>query len=173
MGSHKPTVRRLAYWVLNLELHASNAAAHTDHRSRLIAHRIRHSDPRGIYVQEIRGLNFHKALERLCLLHYGKKQCLSYEQQMTEYQIELRSISLQIMTTMISFWVFRVRCGKTVGGKPFPHHIAWARHPDIYQQALEGVCVTRLWSLRLLLGEVKRYSKPDLADVTLTRRLSG
>eukprot|EP01043_Picozoa_sp_COSAG02_P101195 COSAG02_NODE_37254_length_444_cov_0.855072_1_plen_147_part_11 len=74
------------------------------------------------------------------------------------------------MTTMISFWVFRVRSGKTVGGKAFPHHTAWARHPSICERALEGVCVARLRSLHVLLREVERHSKPELADVTLARR---
>jgi hypothetical protein len=173
MGAHKPTLRRLIYTVFNLELHASSGSVQHDHVSRKIAHRMRASDPSGIYLQELRGLNFHMALERLALLHYGKSHCLSYQQQMEEYEKELHSASLQVMSAVISMWVFRRRFGKTIGGKPFPFHLAWQRFPHIYNLALEGLCASRLRSLNVLLGEIRRYSKPTLADVILPKRARG
>jgi hypothetical protein len=46
-----------------------------------------------LYWQELRGLNFHLVLERLCLLHYGKSMCLSYPDQVKEYQAELWNVA--------------------------------------------------------------------------------
>lgn len=170
MGSHKPTLRRLIYTVFDLETHARGTSVQNDRVSRKIAHQARASDPTGVYLHEIRGLNFQRTLERLSLLHYGKSKCLSYMRQMAEYEMELHSVSLHVMSAVISMWVFRKRFGKTVGGKQFPFHLAWQRFPEAYNIALTGVCAGRLRSLKVLLGEIKRHSKPVLADTILPRR---
>eukprot|EP01048_Picozoa_sp_COSAG05_P035621 COSAG05_NODE_15585_length_366_cov_0.584270_1_plen_110_part_00 len=61
LGANKPTLRRTLYTVFNLETHAFSTASHKKKkRSPLM---------QGIYLQDVRGLNFHMVLERLALLH--------------------------------------------------------------------------------------------------------
>eukprot|EP01048_Picozoa_sp_COSAG05_P002380 COSAG05_NODE_97_length_19444_cov_8.577174_3_plen_264_part_00 len=91
MGAHKPTLRTLLYTIFNLEAHAWRSGPVDKKR-----HRQKKGNKDGVYLQDIRGLNFHMVLERLTLLHYGKKRCLSYAQQVrewTQHRPFLRNVS--------------------------------------------------------------------------------
>ena len=87
LGAHKPTLRRTLYTVFNLETHAFSTASHKKKkRSPLM---------QGIYLQDVRGLNFHMVLERLALLHYGKQKSMSYADQVEEYTMERHNFQLK------------------------------------------------------------------------------
>lgn len=91
MGSHKPTLRYSVYAIFQLETHAwgqSKGGAQGASRMRQLT---------GSYIADLRGLNFYNVLERLALLHYGKRRCLSYENQVAEYQSEIEHVALQTM----------------------------------------------------------------------------
>lgn len=120
-----------------------------------------------LYLNEVRGINFHKCLERLALLHYGKHRCLNYEKQMEEYNIELKQASLLVVSTWVSWWVFRRT--KTVQGHSWPWATAWKKYPNAYACGMDGVLASRMRSLKTLLREVEKR-KPALADVELKPR---
>lgn len=93
MGSYKPTLRRSIYTVFQLETHAwgQSAAAGTKgggSRSREL---------KGCLLRDLRGLHFHNVLERLAMLHYDKRRCLPYEEQMAEYNSEINHVALQMV----------------------------------------------------------------------------
>jgi hypothetical protein len=163
MGSHNPTRRTLLYSVFQLEAHAWHVSAERKRRQRK-------SNKGGIYLQDLHGLNFHLTLERLCLLHYGKHQCLSYEHQMKEWRDEVQHVALHIIQCMVARWVCRRRTGKTIAGRRWPYFEAWRKYPQAFQLAIDGITATRMRSLQVLLHEVNRFSKPTLFDVELTAR---
>ena len=163
MGPHKPTARRLLYTIFNLETFAWSKGSQQLGKKKVFPFA-------GVSLREIRGLHFHLVLERLCLLHYGKRRCLGYEQQMDEYQTEIHHVSLHIVSTCVAMWVARRRTGKTFGGYLWPSHNAWQSRPSIYKVAVEGMCVTRLRTLGLLMQEIQKCSKPELMDVELPPR---
>lgn len=91
MGSHKPTLRYSVYAIFQLETHAwgqSTGGAKGASRMREL---------KGSYVADLRGLHFYNVLERLAMLHYGKRRCLSYENQVAEYQSEIEHVALQMV----------------------------------------------------------------------------
>jgi len=118
----------------------------------------------GIYLQDMRGLNFYLVLERLALLHFGKHRSMSYATQAEEYDIEVRHISLHLVQAMVGFWVFKKRQGSTVNNQHWPYHRAWRAYPMSYNVAVEGAAATRIETLRILLSEVQRSSKPKLMN---------
>jgi len=125
----------------------------------------------GVTFKEIRGLNFHLTLERLCLLHYGKAKCLSYDQQMQEYHSEIYHCSIHLVCSAVSWWVARRRTGKTWGGHQWPWDARFRKYPAVYQMALEGACASRVRSLATLRKCIDKRSKPDLMGVTLPSRV--
>jgi uncharacterized protein YgiM (DUF1202 family) len=163
MGPHKPTARRLLYTIFNLETFAWSKGTEQLGKKQKFPFA-------GVTLREIRGLHFHLVLERLCLLHYGKRRCLSYDQQMVEYQTEIHHASLHMMTTCVAMWVAKRRTGKVLGGVLWPSHPAWQRFPLAYQRSIEGVAATRMRCLSLLLKEIHKRSKPELMDVELPPR---
>ena len=160
MGKRKPTLRRMVYNVFQLELHAWSIPVEVQHKKRTK----RKPHVSGCYLEELRGLHFHLVLERLTLLHYGKCKCLSYADQVTEYNTEINHIALQRLQCCVSWWLFRRRVGRTVGGHAWPAHPVWSKCPLAFAQASEGVCATRMRSLTILLGEVERKSRPVHMD---------
>ena len=80
MGSHKPLRRRVAFHVFQLEMHAWSMEREILNLKKK-GRKGRKGDNSGSYLDELRGLNFKKVLERLTMLHYGKRRCLSYSQQ--------------------------------------------------------------------------------------------
>jgi hypothetical protein len=118
----------------------------------------------GVYLHELRGLNFYATLERLSLLHYGKRRCLNFEEQVQEYQTESRHVALHMISTVLAMWVFKRI--KRVSGVAWPWSEAWQRYPKTYQIAVEGCAVSRLRSLSVLMQEVKKR-RPPLLDVQL------
>ena len=164
MGCQKPTMRKMVYAIFNLETHAWSTAAQTAVESK----GKQSSAPRDgrVRLNELRGLNFYRCVERLALLHYGKARCLSYAEQMREYQTEIRHVSVHLLSTCVSMWVFRRRTGRSVGGYTWPWHKAWMQCPGAYKLALEGLAASRLRSLLVLLKEVRKR-KPALMDVEL------
>jgi hypothetical protein len=86
MGSHKPTLRLSVYTIFQLETHAWGQASSKGVRIREL---------NGSYLRDLRGLHFYNVLERLALLHYGKRRCLSYEDQVVEYRSEVEHLALQ------------------------------------------------------------------------------
>jgi hypothetical protein len=178
MGSHKPTLRRVAFTIFQLETHAwsSDAAlvAKKDKR------KVGYSDADGQYLVMLRGLNFNNCLERLVMLHYGKRRCLSYRQQVEEYEMEMQHLALQVLQTFVSHWVFRSRARnrRTVGGIEWPWHSGWRNHREIYFIACEAVAAQRIVTLKVLKGEVQRMSKPvklneNLIESTLATSGNG
>jgi hypothetical protein len=153
MGSHKPTLRRLGYTIFNLE-----TFAWSDREARQISKAEKHSKQHrsaGLYLHELRGgLDFYSTLHRLALLHYGKKRCLSYEDQMIEHETERRHVALHVISTCLSLAVFRRI--KRVQGAPWPWHDAWRRYPATYAIAIEGLAASRLRTLRTLRREIMR-----------------
>ena len=167
MGKRKPTLRRMVYAVFQLELHAWSISVEQQHKKRVK----RKVGVGGTFLVDLRGLHFQLVMERLSLIHYGKHRCLSYADQVDEYQTEVRHISLQILQTCLSLWLFKKRIGRTVGGFPWPANHVWAKYPETFCLAMEGVANTRMRSLAILLGEVERKSKPQLMDVDLPPRV--
>jgi hypothetical protein len=161
MGKHKPKIRYMAYAIFNLETFAWSSGGHTTHK---------HYPFIGLTLRDMRGLNFHSCLERLCLLHYGKKRCLSYEQQMTEYTTEIQHVSLHMILACVGQWVARKQAGKTIGGEPWPWAKAWRMHPAVYSQAVRGIFYCRLRTLRVLRQEIERNSRPALMGELLPGR---
>ena len=160
VGGHRPTRRWLVYAIFNMELHA---IANT--KAALKSKETRRGSENGVYLADIRGLSFHRTLERLALLHLGKKRCLTYERHAAEYELEINSVSLHIIKAVLQWWVNRKRLGKSQGGKKFPKLPIWSTNDRLYLQASEGACVARMRSLRVLYGEVI-HSKPIDHDVT-------
>lgn len=161
MGKHKPRFRSTAYTIFNLELHAWSVAGHTSHKAHPFV---------GVPLRDLRGINFHKCLERLCLLHYGKQRCLSYEELMREYNTEIQHVSLQMITSCIAQWLARRRVGKTVGGESWPWFEVWREHPTIFNLAAKGAFISRLRTLQVLRKEIERHSRPELLDEPLLPR---
>ena len=166
MGKRKPTLRRMVYAVFQLELHAWSANLEQQHKK----HAKRKADVQGEYLEDLRGLHFEQVLERLSMIHYGKHRCLSYAVQMDEYHMEVNHISLQILQTCISMWLFKRRMGRTVGGYTWPSNPVWAKMPEAFKMAIEGIATTRMRSLVILRGEVERRSRPALIDVQLPKK---
>ena len=59
----------------------------------------------GESLTSIRGLNFHRVLKRLALLSYTKAKCLSYRDQVLEFELERDHVSLHMIQAAISAWV--------------------------------------------------------------------
>eukprot|EP01043_Picozoa_sp_COSAG02_P112085 COSAG02_NODE_48268_length_335_cov_0.644068_1_plen_111_part_11 len=110
MGSHKPTRRRTLYTIFNLELHTSHTPA--------IGKKVKKAAFAGLHLDELQGLNFYQTLQRLSLLHYGKRRCLNFEQQVNEYMMESRHVALHMISTVLGMYVFRRI--KRVGGAAWP-----------------------------------------------------
>jgi hypothetical protein len=154
MGNHKPRFRRTAYTIFNLELHAwSDARGHVSQKDHPFI---------GVPLRDLRGLNFHTCMERLCLLHYGKQRCLSFDEQMLEYTTEVQHISLHMIHACLGQWLARRRIGSTVGGELWPWFEPWRLHPTIFVQAAKGAFYSRMRTLRVLRKEVERHSRPTL-----------
>jgi hypothetical protein len=166
MGKRKPTLRRMVYAVFQLELHAWSLSIEQQQHRRVK----RRANVQGEYLEDLRGLHFQQVLERLSIIHYGKHRCLSYADQMDEYQTEVNHISLQILQTCISMWLFKRRIGRTVGGYTWPSNPVWAQMPETFKLAIEGIAMTRMRSLGLLRGEVERRSRPALIDAKLPKK---
>lgn len=166
MGSHKPTLRWMTYVIFNLETFGWSQGSQQQNRKRR-----KQLGFDGVTFKEIRGLNFHLTLERLCLLHYGKAKCLSYDQQMQEYHSEIYHCSMHLVCSAVSWWVARRRTGKTWGGHQWPWDARFRKYPAVYQMALEGACASRVRSLATLRKCIDKRSKPDLMGVTLPSRV--
>ena len=166
MGKRKPTLRRMVYTVFQLELHAWSMSIEQQQHKRVK----RRANVQGEYLEDLRGLHFQQVLERLSIIHYGKHRCLSYADQMDEYQLEVNHISLQILQTCISMWLFKRRIGRTVGGYMWPSNPVWAQMPETFELAIEGIATTRMRSLGILRGEVERRSRPALIDTELPKK---
>ena len=163
MGSVKPTMRRQLYALFQMEVHAwtnSKIMIHAKRKGRRGKH-----ESGAVYLDECRGLSFDAVLKRLVLLHQGKQRCLSYAEQATEYKKEINHISLQFIKTIVGYWVFKTAFakGRLIGGNTFPWHGAWKGKACV-AVAMEATCAGRLRSLKILLGEVKRRSKPRRWD---------
>lgn len=151
LGGHMPTRRWTTYVIFNIEMHCMAAS-----KRALKKKETRRRNETGIYLADIRGLSFHRTLERIALLHLGKRKCLSYEEQASEYEIEVNAISLQVIQSVLQWWVNRRRKGLTQGGESFPRLAVWSKNEALYLRASDAVCVARLRSLRVLFGEVKK-----------------
>eukprot|EP01044_Picomonas_judraskeda_P023157 COSAG03_NODE_5989_length_1136_cov_0.989392_1_plen_208_part_00 len=136
MGKRKPTLRRMVYTVFQLELHSWSMSIEQQQHKRVK----RRANVQGQYLEDLRGLHFQQVLERLSIIHYGKHRCLSYADQMDEYETEVNHISLQILQTCISMWLFKRRIGRTVGGYGWPSNPMWAQMPKTFELAIEGGC---------------------------------
>eukprot|EP01043_Picozoa_sp_COSAG02_P014661 COSAG02_NODE_608_length_19607_cov_201.543059_3_plen_3306_part_00 len=160
MGRRKPTLRHVAYTVFQLETHCFGPDNQDTARKRGIRG---DADKEGVYLSDLRGLRFNATLERLIMTYYGKRRCLSYRDQVEEYEVEARSIASQIIRTMVSRWVFKTcaRLGKTVDGQPWPYHPCWRNNPELYAIAADAACAQRMYTLRKLWSEVQRQSKPE------------
>jgi hypothetical protein len=161
MGSHKPQFRRTAYTIFSLELHAWSAGENVSQKDHPFI---------GMPLRDLRGLNFHNCLERLCLLHYGKQRCLSFDNQMLEYTTEIQHISLHMIHACLGQWLARRRIGKTLGGAAWPWFEPWRLHPKIFVQAAKGAFYSRIRTLRVLRKEVERHSRPTLFGELLPQR---
>eukprot|EP01043_Picozoa_sp_COSAG02_P000474 COSAG02_NODE_8_length_60691_cov_104.994752_40_plen_2944_part_00 len=158
VGGHKPTRRWTTYMIFNIEMHCMAAS-----KKELKRKETKRRNSNGLYLVDIRGLSFHRTLERLAMLNLGKQKCLSYEDQAKEYEKELNTISLHVIKSALQWWVNRRRVGLTQGGKKFPKLPIWSKNQALYLQASDAACVARLRSLRVLFGEVKKR-KPEGYD---------
>ena len=151
VGGHLPTRRWRTYVIYNMETHAMAPP-----KKLLKRKETKRRANNGIYLSDIRGLNFHSTLERMTLLHLGKPKCLSYEEQAREFEAEVNSVSLHIIKTGLQYWVNKRRWNMTQGGKKFPKVPVWSMNEQLYLRASEAVTVARFRSLRVLFGEVKK-----------------
>ena len=158
VGGHLPTRRWTTYAIFNMEMHAM-APSKKLLKKKDTKRRVNN----GVYLSDIRGLNFHTTLERLTLLHLGKPKCLSYEEQATEYEAEVNAVSLHIIKASLQYWVNKRRFNMTQGGKKFPKLPVWSGNQNMYLRASEAAAIARLRSLRVLFGEVKKR-KPQGYD---------
>ena len=130
MGPHKPTLRWIVYTIFQIEMHAWSVEQKT-HAAKANKKR-RKEDDLYSHVVDLKGLHFITVLERLTMLHYGKRSCLSYAEQAAEYELELNHVALQIIQTCVSSWIFRKRVGRTIGGHTWPWHPAWGGRLNAY-----------------------------------------
>jgi hypothetical protein len=97
LGNHRLTREWLMYITFNLEM---KCMQDLDERK---------GDTRrahiGEYINELRGLDYHKTLRQLCLLHYEKRHSLMYPQQIEEYNHDLRKVALNMITCAIAGWI--------------------------------------------------------------------
>jgi hypothetical protein len=99
LGSRKPTLRRRIYTLFNLETHGHaivSAGKKSSSKAGLEG---------GATVDQLCGLNFHSVLERLVMIHMGKRRCMSYKRQVLEYESERKHIALNVIHTCLGFWV--------------------------------------------------------------------
>eukprot|EP01043_Picozoa_sp_COSAG02_P011613 COSAG02_NODE_430_length_22462_cov_52.755042_19_plen_1433_part_00 len=166
MGSHKPTLRWLTYVVFNLETFGwSQGSVQLGRKKR------KQLGFDGATLSDLRGLNFHLTLERLCLLHYGKAKCLSYDEQMQEYRAEVYHCSMHLVCSAVGWWVARRRIGKTWGGYQWPWDARFRNYPNVYKAAIEGACASRVRSLVLLRKCIETRGRPELLGVDLPSRV--
>eukprot|EP01043_Picozoa_sp_COSAG02_P018299 COSAG02_NODE_852_length_16531_cov_9.899586_2_plen_1882_part_00 len=159
IGAHKPTRRRLVYTLFSLEMFSC-----TKSQQQVVKKSKKYEAAffDGVSLADLRGLNFHLTLERLVLLHYGKARCLSFDTQMHEYETEVENVAMQCISTVVAWWVFKIREGKTVNDSSWPWHTAWRKYPQAYRIASHGAVASRLRTLRILKAEVERHSRPAL-----------
>ena len=156
VGGHKPTRRWTTYLIFNIEMHCMAAS-----KKELKRKEAKRRNANGIYLADIRGLSFHRTLERVAMLNLGKHKCLSYEEQAKEYEKELNAISLQVIKSTLQWWVNRRRVGLTQGGKKFPKLPIWSQNQTLYLKASEAACVAR-GSQRCFFKNTQLGSAPPL-----------
>ena len=98
LGNHRLTREWMMYIAFNLEMKCMQDLTEKKGDTRR-AHI-------GEYLEEIRGLDYHKVLRQLCLLHYHKRVSLMYPQQVEEYQHDLRKVALNMITCAVSGWIY-------------------------------------------------------------------
>eukprot|EP01043_Picozoa_sp_COSAG02_P017725 COSAG02_NODE_810_length_16920_cov_466.145286_3_plen_3115_part_00 len=97
LGNHRLSREWMIYVTFNLEMKCMQ-----DLKEQKGATRRAHI---GEYLQELRGLDYHKALRQLCLLHYEKRQSLMYPQQVEEYRHDLQKVALHMIACAIAGWI--------------------------------------------------------------------
>eukprot|EP01052_Picozoa_sp_SAG31_P006184 SAG31_NODE_282_length_18516_cov_9.338600_2_plen_1427_part_00 len=158
LGSHKPTLRVQSYTIFQMEIHAWSVDREETDTSKK-------AEKKAGSLSDFKGLRFRSALNRLALIHFDKRHCLSYADQVAEYEKEISHISLQLIRTIVTCWVYTrgARRG-SLGGKPWPWHSAWKSKPTLCQVAIEAATAMRLRSLCILKSEVRRRSMPELYE---------
>ena len=97
LGNHRLTREWIMYVMFNLEMKCLQELDEEKGDTRR-AHI-------GEYIAELRGLDYHKTLNQLCLLHYAKRHSLMYPQQVEEYMHDLRKVALNMITCAVSGWI--------------------------------------------------------------------
>ena len=112
------------YAMFQLELHAYQAQVKRA-GDRVVVHRSGLASQLGLPLSHIRGLNFHRVMQRLALLQYGKSNSLPYSQQVAEYEMEKNTVALHVIQTCLSCWAIVTLARKPDGR--FPEAAYWRR----------------------------------------------
>lgn len=127
-------------------------------------------------LQPCSGLNYRKVLSRLCLLNYGKVDCLPYADSMDACISETQLVALRLIQTAVGEWVARRAWQKDPTAHPCGVLASfWREHSATYPVALRAARDTRLRTLKLLLKLVRR-TRPEamtLEELEKSRKLKG
>eukprot|EP01043_Picozoa_sp_COSAG02_P024531 COSAG02_NODE_1343_length_13161_cov_12.669959_1_plen_3095_part_00 len=117
LGNHRLTREWVIYVAFNIEMKCMR-----DRKESKGAARRAHV---GEFLDELCGLDYHKVLRQLCLLHYEKRQSLMYPQLVEEYRHDLQKVALNMISCAVAGWIH---------GKALPKYHA-KRHGLKMQQA--------------------------------------
>lgn len=129
-------------------------------------------------VQAIDGLNFMKTLTQLCLVNLGKLNCLTYRDQVENFEMECEFVAVRIIQAAVGGWV-ALRAqekwgddsdaaateegigiggegGRARRGTPHPAHPFWRRMPNTYRVGVLAMRDIRLRNLGLLAKIIRR-----------------
>jgi hypothetical protein len=127
-------------------------------------------------LQPCSGLNYRQVLSRLCLLNYGKVDCLPYAESMQAYNSETEIVAIELIKTVVGEWVARRAWQKNPEVHPSgPLASFWQKHSATYPVALRAARDARLRTLKLLMKLVRR-TKPQamtMEELQQSKQLKG
>ena len=127
-------------------------------------------------LQPCNGLNYRHVLTRLCLLNYGKVDCLPYAESMESNMHETEMVALRLIQTAVGEWIARRAYQKNPEAHPNSVlHTFWREHPTTYLVALRAARNTRLATLKLLMKLVRK-TRPvamTMEELEISRKTKG
>lgn len=127
-------------------------------------------------LQSCSGLNYRQVLSTLCLLNYGKVDCLPYAESMDAYIMETQLVALRLIQTALGEWVARRSWQKNPEVHPSGVMASfWHRHSVTYLVALRAARDARLRTLKLLMKMVRR-TRPTamtMEELRKSKQLKG
>ncbi len=157
----------LLYTTFQMELHAYQTQ---------LSDRMRTEYKIDDLLQPCSGLNYRQVLSRLCLLNYGKVDCLPYAESMGDYQMETEYVALELIKTVVGEWIARRAWQENPKAHPSgPLATFWQQHTATYPVALRAARDARLRTLKLLMKLVRR-TRPQamtMEELKESKKLKG